>query len=338
MQTAETATDLATAKPAAAKPYNTELHARFVKAKDAHGEDWSYARLASMLGGKGFSTSALSKYYSGKPEGNVEKLEKQIGALLTNDELRQQAPPEQGQLFETPVARQLLNVCELASKHRFIRAGIGRPGIGKTRATELYLQNNPTALSIELNMVTGLGTPKTLERQFFQHIVVLDYDRRTEKPGEYLIKHFSGMNRMIILDNAHLLTRLGLEWVLGFHDATQCPVVLIGNNELKTTLEQVQRAPSRIGAPVEFTLDPKRGTGCALKSSRDVAAHYLKLNWPAAAQSLTGAATEIVESIGCVRALAHVVAIARDWQNTRKLNATEAFTAAALKQVGIVKK
>lgn len=315
------------------KNYTPDLHNRFMEAKGRNGDAWSLRNLARLLDS---SEAAVSKYCNKKPEGDVAKLERYVEALLVNDHLHQTAPPVDGELFETPVVRQLGNLCKLALKHRFIRAFIGDPGMGKSCARTLYMLSDPMAVHMELNRVKMGGRVVALERVFLKHCTMQNWDKRAEPVGEYILRNFREMQRLVLLDNAHLLSRQGLEWVLGFHDETQCPIILIGNSELKYTLELVQRAPSRVGAPIEARLQNSRDGACALKTPRDVARRFLEINWSIAADELTDVAAEVISSFGSLRSLRHITVMAKDWNQSNARGCEtplKAFEAARNKQI-----
>lgn len=304
------------------KAYDAELRERFIAAKEA--QQWSLKDLKRMLGN---SEAAFSKYLTGKPEGDVKALEAKIADLVLNAELRAQMPAEDVALFQTLVVRQIGNACDTCKKLGFMGMVIGDPGLGKTSAIKIYVGQDPMAISLTLNTVTGGGTPSALVRAFWRRINVGNYSPKDQTKGEFLLERFTGTRRLLIIDNAHLLSEKGLEWVLGFNDETGCPVVLVGNDELKRTMQKVQRGPSRIGV----------NTTCDLKKTKaEVVKNYLSLHWPEAVGDVAGLANEVMDRPGKLRALRQVVALAKSWWLDRAQGVgsmEEAFRMAMAKQV-----
>ncbi len=304
------------------KPFNEQLHARLLAVKVQHG--WTLTDLQKMLGN---SPAAISKYLNGKPEGDVKALEAKLEDLVINAELRAQMPEEDKRLFHTLVVKQISNTCDIAKRNAMMGMVIGEPGLGKSCALKMYADADPWAIRLELNTVTGGGTPTAMVRAFWRRINTASFAPKEQSKGEWLLDRFTGTGRLLIIDNAHLLSEKGLEWVLGFHDGTGCPVVLVGNSELATTMRKVQRGPSRIGVT----------TKCDLKrTTAEVAKAYLEKTWPEAVADLAGLAAEVVERPGALRALRQVVSVAKGWYADGKRGAgtfEDAFRMALAKQV-----
>ena len=304
----------------ASQPFNPALRDRFNEF--CNSKNFSLRDLTTCMGG---SAAAFSKYRNGKPEGDVAALEVKIEDFLKAQEAREVAPPSEQELFETVVVKQVHNVCDLAKRHSMIGMVVGEPGLGKSCAIDLYKKGDSLCIPIELNTVLGGGTPSALVRAFFRQVQTSSYSRVASTKGEWLVERFSNSGRLIIIDNAHLLSQNGLEWLLGFHDATGCPVVLVGNSELKITMRKVQRGPSRVGVAHECTLK---------KTLATVAEAYLSRAWPDAGEEVLALATGVLERPGRLRTLRHITRVARGWMGMKNMgSAADAFRAAMNRQI-----
>lgn len=301
------------------KPYNEELHAQFIALKDKN--DWKLKFIARMLrqANKKLNVSegSLSKYISGKPVGKVEELEAAIAVLVANETHRHYDVLEVGQLIETGFTRLFATMCEEAREvPGYFVAVIGDNGIGKSSAIALYRnREDKMALTLDLDYVSGGGGRNALEKVFLKYSTGDKNgprDRHTETVGEFIVRSFTALRRLIIIDNAQDLTTGGIKWLMGFQDKTRCPVILIGDPDLHETLAKVRRAPSRV-----ILMEQEAAITSKTLSARTIARNFLETNWPDAVDELTEPAAEILTQPGHIRTLNGLVLKAREWSRKR---------------------
>ena len=61
------------------------------------------------------------------------------------------------------------------------------------------------------------------------------------------VKNLRGSERLIIVDDAHKLTRPALQFFFDLHDATQCPIAFVGVFDLLLKLQDDPQRFSRVG-------------------------------------------------------------------------------------------
>ena len=226
------------------------------------------------------------------------------------------------EFFKWEVTRKIFNVAALCKKHGFMGSVIGEPGLGKSTALKLYTAEDTMAVPVELFKPLGGGTPSGITRRIMAMCDTRSYDAKTQTRGEWIVKHFEGTGRLLIIDNAHELTQAGLEWVLGFHDSTRCPVLLIGNVELERTIHLVRRAPSRIGVHRDLR---------AKDELEKAAADLLRIHWPEAPELMPHIKRLIMEP-GMLRTVRHALRTARGIAQHKGKPPVEALEAARAMQ------
>jgi DNA transposition AAA+ family ATPase len=283
--------------PARAKAFNADLRDRLKSYAEEH--NLSNAALARELA---TNPTAVSKYLNGKPEGDVEGLESVIEDILKANVRRAALGVE---LFETSVTRQVCNFIETI--RRINRCGLvyGEAGIGKTCAAAIHSMGNPSTITADLRAWNAT-------REGVQSLLFHSIENRTwnghQKRVDFMVERLRGSKRLILLDNAHKLTRGARDWLIDFHDETKCPMVFLGRKGMH---EQLERDPDQFSffglvSEVKF-----RGDEAA------AANQLLQQRMPAeAAQELEPFAATVAAHPGHLRALASQVDLAIDLQSS----------------------
>lgn len=284
-------------------------------------QDLSLSMIAKQLG---YSDSQVSRYLAGKFEGNVVAFESKVSDLLKSVAMRE---GETGDVatFETIVTKQVNNSFEMLRRVQRIGLVSGNAGIGKTRAMELYTINNPLTLMITLSRFSG-GSVRAIERALWSAVDTSSYKMlRDGSRGQFLMERLRNSGRLIAVDNAQRLSKRGLEWLFDFHDATRCPIALVGNPEVLDEIRKNDQQFSRISLHTKADLK---------KTTSDVAMEMLAKIWPAAADELRDVACQVAAQHGHLRALAIEIYTAMDFVKKKpSLSPLEAFTIAHEKLV-----
>lgn len=281
------------------KPFTETTRDRLQKHRDEH--TLSLGDLAAQLG---VSETAVSKYLNGKPEGNVTRLEERIEDVLKQSTRRHVALVE---LFETELSRDIHKKIELIRKTNDFGLITGPAGIGKTCALDLYLRDNPTTILITASR--WLRTDKELEAALFDSIEHRKW-RNGTKYSVFLVERFKGSNRTLLIDNAQRLRKTALAYLFDFHDATGCPIVLLGNPEILDVIAVNDQHHSRIGLPESVAHIPS--------SSREIATNLLQQLWPDSVGpvpspgALLNLCVQVLENSGHIRALKKQILLARE--------------------------
>jgi DNA transposition AAA+ family ATPase len=301
----------------AQKAYDADLLNRLIAFRAERG--LSIAELARMLGA---TTAPVSKYLNRKPEGDVEKLEARIADVLKAAALRTEI---QSDIFPTFVTTRVSGSLETIRKAPQVGLIYGPAGVGKTCGLKLYLRESPSAVPV-------FATPWKNSRSDVEIAVftVLDtrrWDTKTRR-ADAIVEHLSGSHRLIVIDDAHLLSLNAIKWCFWMHRETGCSVALIANPELLDVIKRNDQMFSCIGLREPITSGK---TDEILKSVRAL----LALHAPEEADVLEDLALQVAskEGAGHLRALTMQLALAREMRAlTAKLaNPRDAFIAAHAK-------
>lgn len=190
----------------------------------------------------GLSTAAISNYRKSKYAGNVSNVERALEEFFRLHEdvqaLIQKAAPKRAASEYVPTSvsedvQQALRYCQM---ERGIAVIYGDAGIGKTKACEKYIHDNPTAcIYVQASPVTGsLGA----FLKVLAHTMRLGERRNKLDLVLAIRERLVGTNRIIIIDEAQHLKYSALEEIRSWGDAdpvTGNPgigIVLMGNAEV----------------------------------------------------------------------------------------------------------
>lgn len=227
--------------------YNKELRDQLEAYRREH--NLSQGDLGIELG---CHASAVSKYLSGKPAGDVAKLEAVIEDVLKNAERRKNQTVE---LFVCDSYKKINSGLELIRKTNDIGLLHGEAGVGKTCGCQLYARYHPSAVLLTLSR--WHRSDSAVCKLLFTEVETRGFKRSGMTKAEFLVSKFKHSNRLIIFDNAHRLSRTGREWIFDFVDQTGVPVALVGNPEILDAIKASDQHFSRIGLKREIRItDP----------------------------------------------------------------------------------
>ena len=270
----------------------------------------------------GCSASTLSRYINGVMEGDVVGLEACVEDFLRQEQRKQVFNMAPFESYATQVAHATF---EQIRKTRDVGLVCGPAGVGKSVAVAMYQRDNPTAVAIEVPV--WRGSEHGVARMIFENVETRGWKGR-ESVSVFLARRFAGSGRLILVDNAHRLRRGGLQWLFDFHDATECPIGLVGNPEVLDTIRANDQMHSRIGIKRELCKDRKGKE--RLDWLADAADKVIAALWPAAGASVRTLARESVLERGHLRALKKRIILAMDLLQTSKFREkdVEAFVEA----------
>lgn len=184
-----------------------------------------FAKLAGMSGG------TLSMFLKNQCKGNVERTAKRILAVLESEEDREFAKTtvREPEIVRTSIMEKIWLGLTYANSRNDIVVVYGYPGLGKTCALKKWVDEHASSLFITAspNIKTG--------RDIMEEILEA-MSRKAEGRNKLLekniIRALKGTNRAIIIDEAHFLRLEGLETLRRIYDATNCPLILAGNNKI----------------------------------------------------------------------------------------------------------
>jgi DNA transposition AAA+ family ATPase len=264
-----------------AKAYDADLRAALSAYKAE--QHLTNAQLARQIG---VGETRVSKYLNGSPDGDVARLEQNARDVLAA------APARRGvaeSLFETDASIEVATVCELIRKTNDIGLIHGPAGAGKTSGIDRYCASSPATIRVTLSRWDA--GPAGLEASICDR---LEAPRsRRERRSAWMLRTLTGSNRLLILDNAHRLTRGALAWLFDFWDATRLPIAMVGNPEVLTLIEENDQHFSRIGVVATVQV----------AEPESFAREMLRLHCPANERELLKLATAVAAERGHGRAL-----------------------------------
>lgn len=200
---------------------------------------YRYSDLATELG---VSVSYVSRYIDGKPNFDPTKLEKSARSILTHEARR--ATIVHG-LFPTAQSKALANAAEDLKATCSVGLIYGESGSGKTAAVEIYAQNNPSTIYIALHRWEKTGSE--VARLLCEFLDPEGRNRGTTQRPVWLVRQLRDSGRLIIVDNADEASYDALKWLFDFADATNVPILLVGNEDVLKIIRRNPKMFSRLG-------------------------------------------------------------------------------------------
>ena len=281
------------------------------------------AAIAKKLGLSAGATR-VSKYIAGRPEGRVDQFE----ALVAD--MRRRVESETfnfaDELIPTNVSQEIQTTARLVMSTGGSALIVGPAGIGKSIGCQAFALENPTSLMVTLNRAEN--NDKGLQAALFRLVDPAGY-KSNQSRWSFLVGRLKGSGRLLILDNAHRMSRSAREWWFDFIDETALPGLLSGNPEVLTGVRVDDQQFSRLSLKHEVSLS-QRG-------ARKVAAVIVRRFYPDASDELVDLAETVAAERGQLRALNYQLKLATKIQEmaggAKKLSAVKAFRMAHTKLV-----
>lgn len=212
----------------------------------------SNKQLATKLG---CSTSIISQWLAQEGNlytGNIEKWERSAEDFLRNEARRKASGVE---TVSCDVAKQLRTAFELIRKTNDVGMVMAEAGYGKTRGVELYVTENPTAILFPVK--SWAADKQSIEGSLFSAVGSSGWDKQTKR-AVFLATKLTNSDRLLIVDDAHKLTRPALQWLFDFTDETNIPMALVGTFDLDDKVADDAQRFSRVGLRYEIVPEKPR--------------------------------------------------------------------------------
>lgn len=205
--------------------------------------------LATRLG---VSSTFLSKYLNDNLDHNPKDFDAVARNILTALKARLE---DATNLFETSVTRNIAGRIEMARRTQDVMLLVGPAGEGKTCGARMFAQHNPGTIYFELaghqrtdGKVAGILFDQLERRR--------DWKGNTSR-ADFVTTQLRGSHRVVIVDEAHLLSATGRQFLFNLNRDTGCAVVLVGNPEILDNIRRNDQHFSRVGVKGEPVLSPK---------------------------------------------------------------------------------
>lgn len=309
-----------------AKLINAEILADLVIFQKEHG--LTNRKLGQRLGySESLMGRALAQLSGGSKtgfNGDVAKFEAAVRELFHNEEQRRRAPLDELQTHGFMVAPMRAFLDSVAHTGD-IGIAYSPAGKGKTCGARVWLAQNKLAV-----MVTALKS-RSGWRAIREAIVdALPFGTRPKKregTAAFIQRIFHGSKRLLIIDNAHLLTESARYWLAyDWNEDTGCPVALLGNEVI------VNQWGHREGVDANDQLSSRVGLAYEVKPAAEqraeaTARQSISLYYPPAGEDAeaVAVAVEILKNKGAARALKKHLLLAADLSAEATLAPAEAL-------------
>ena len=190
---------------------------------------WTNTALATKLG---VSTAAVSTYLHGKYAGNLKQFEAKVSALLDLERSRAKDKKLAIPFVETKGASRIFQLIAMAHSDEEVAILYGDAGLGKTKAVKEYTENHKGTILIETD---PSYSPRVLLTAIARELG-LTPRRAINDLMEALVSGLKDSGRLLIIDEAELLSYRSLELIRRLHDKAGIPVVLCGMPRLLQNL------------------------------------------------------------------------------------------------------
>lgn len=269
------------------------------KATDPTFTEAQFARLARV------THAALSTWLQGKYAANPANIEAKFRDVLEGRATSNRLPDAKP--LENTVTEEIADLLDIARGTDTIAVAHGRAGIGKSVALALYVAQKPRTILIKLTPESASGPG--LRRAIFRAL-----GQPKGAPGETMFEACVGKvanaAQLFVLDDAHLLTRSGFAWLVGFHDATRAGIALVGNPEIVETAKHLPQWHTRIAAIEEVDFPAVKKCSELSAAARHLLRHWLA-NFPDAIKTLDQPVCEIANKTRNLRDVAQVLRFVR---------------------------
>ena len=199
----------------------------------------------------GISPAVVSQYLQGKYTGNVENVDKAVSQLVERH--RSKAKDVKTQFILTPTAKRIVEICGLAHAMSDIYIVIGEAGLGKTMALKHYTQSNENVLMLE---VDPTFSAKVLLTELCNKLGITA-GRNNHAMMTAVIEKLKGSERLLIVDEAELLSLRPLEILRRIHDKAGIGIVLAGMPRLRANLRGAKGEYKQLYSRIGLALDIK---------------------------------------------------------------------------------
>lgn len=194
----------------------------------------------------GKSVAVVNQYLKGTYKGKVDEIDQAVTRLLERHQDKVVERRFNSDFVLTYAAERCLDAVYVAHTEGEIVVVTGAAGLGKTVALKRYVEMNPETIFIEVEpSCSAKVLLKTLCQQLGVNDTGVEHDLFTR------ITNKIGRGRLIIVDEAELLSTKSLEYLRRIRDLTKCGMVLAGMPRLIVNLKgkygELAQLYSRVG-------------------------------------------------------------------------------------------
>lgn len=197
------------------------------------------------------SVATVSQYLSGKYQGNCEELDRKVDEMLERQKAKVVEAKYNSEFVPTLAAKRGMEVMQFAHVEGEINVIFGAAGLGKTQMLKEYARKNSSAVLIE---VDPSCTPKVLLRKIAEAVGATARGVNNELLDS-IVSKLKGSERLLMVDEAELLSTRSLEFIRRIHDLSGVGVVLAGMPRLLVNLKGKNNELAQLYSRVGFACD-----------------------------------------------------------------------------------
>lgn len=221
---------------------NQELKALMVR------KGYQQKQVAQLLG---VSIAVVSLYLKGEYNGNVAEIDRKVDELIERDKAKVVEAKYNDEFVPTLAARKGMDIMRFAHVEGEINVIFGAAGLGKTQMLKQYAKENSSAVLIETDPSCN---PKVLLRKIAEAVGANARGVNNELL-EGIVAKLKGSERLLMIDEAELLSTRSLEFIRRIHDLAGVGIILAGMPRLLVNLKGKNNELAQLYSRVGFACD-----------------------------------------------------------------------------------
>lgn len=205
-------------------------------------------QVAQLLG---VSIAVVSLYLKGDYTGNVAEIDRKVDELIERDKAKVVEAKYNAEFVPTLAARKGMDIMRFAHAEGEINVIFGAAGLGKTQMLKQYAKENSSAVLIETDPSCN---PKVLLRKIAEAVGANARGVNNELL-EGIVAKLKGSERLLMIDEAELLSTRSLEFIRRIHDLTGVGIILAGMPRLLVNLKGKNNELAQLYSRVGFACD-----------------------------------------------------------------------------------
>lgn len=205
-------------------------------------------QVAQMLG---VSIAVVSLYLKGNYAGDVGSLDRKVDELVARYKDKTIEMRYNAEFVPTLAARRGMEIIRFAHVEGEINVIFGAAGLGKTMMLKEYAREHSSALLIE---VAPSYAPKVLLGKIAEALGA-NARGNINDVMDAVVGKLKGSERVLLIDEAELLSTRALEFIRRIHDLTSVGVVLAGMPRLLINLKGKNNELAQLYSRVGFACD-----------------------------------------------------------------------------------
>lgn len=205
-------------------------------------------QVAQLLG---VSIAVVSLYLKGDYNGNVAEIDRKVDELIERDKAKVVEAKYNAEFVPTLAARKGMDIMRFAHAEGEINVIFGAAGLGKTQMLKQYARENSSAVLIETDPSCN---PKVLLRKIAEAVGANARGVNNELL-EGIVAKLKGSERLLMIDEAELLSTRSLEFIRRIHDLAGVGIILAGMPRLLVNLKGKNNELAQLYSRVGFACD-----------------------------------------------------------------------------------